>query len=164
MFCFASSVPNYITRNMCCWQGGVSIFSAICKFHYPVDRLKYFLLLLLILSVPLFWIVLPFASAVAKSSFVLFTMSALALSFTIWSLNCIPLNLIAVIAFLPFLFSLFATFFSMLAMIGRNWIHSFISAVLLRCAERSPLLVIGGGFGLVLAIIVILANVMIKVF
>jgi hypothetical protein len=44
-------------------------------------------------------------------------------------------------------------------MLGRNWIHSFVSAVLLRCAEKSPLLVIGGGFGTIAAIIAILVKV-----
>ena len=161
VLCFGSLILcRKILREICAAGRVASTISLlISNFFCLLIISSIFLLLLLILSVPLFWIVLPFTSAVAKSSFVLFTLSVLALSFTVWVLNCVPLNLMAVIAFLPFFFSLFATFFSLVAMIGRNWIHSFISAVLLRCAEKSPLLVIGSGFGTIVAIIAILAKV-----
>jgi hypothetical protein len=166
ILCFASLVLcRKILDEICAVGRTTTVISLlISNFFCLLIGSSVFLLLLLILSVPLFWIVLPFASAVAESSFVIFTLSVLTLSFTIWTLNCIPLNLIAIIAFLPFFFSLFATFFSLLAMIGRNWIHSFVSNVFLKCAEKSPLLVIGGGFGTMLAIITILAKAMREVF
>ncbi len=158
--CFGSLILcRKILREICAAGRVASAISLlISNFFGLLIISSIFLLMLLIFSVPLFWIVLPFASSVAKSSFVLFTLSVLALSFAIWALNCIPLNLIAVIAFLPFFFSLFATFVSLLAMIGRNWIHSFTSDFLLRCAEKNPLLVIGAFFGLIITIIAALAN------
>jgi hypothetical protein len=160
VLCFGSLVVcRVILREICATGRVVSAISLlISNFFCVLIIASVFLLLLLILSVPLFWILVPFACIVARASLAVFGITTLALSFSIWSHNCIPLNLIAVIAFLPFFFSVFATSFSLVAIIGRNRLHSLISAVLLRCAEKSPLSVIGACVGLAIAIVTALAK------
>jgi hypothetical protein len=160
ILCFGSLVLcRKVLREICATGRVVTTISLlVSNFFCLLIPSSIFLLSLLILSVPLFWILIPYVGVLAKESLLVFTTSVLGLSFTIWILNCVPLNLMAVIAFLPFFFSLFATFFSLITMLGRNWIHSFVSAVLLRCAEKSPPLVIGGIFGLIVSLITILAK------
>lgn len=166
VLCFGSLILcRKILREICAAGRVASAISLlISNFFGLLIISSIFLLLLLIFSVPLFWIVLPFASSVAKSSFVLFTLSVLALSFAVWALNCIPLNLIAIIAFLPFFFSLFAVFFSLVAIICRNWIHSFVSAILLRCADKNPFALIGACLVLIIAIVTAIAKLIQGIF
>jgi hypothetical protein len=158
--CFGSLIIcRLILREICASGRVISTLSLLLSnFFCLLIVSSVFLLLLLVLSIPLFWLLVPFASEVAKSSLAVFSMSTLALSFSIWGLNCTPLNLIAAIAFLPFFFSLFATFFSLIAIIGRNWIHTVVSTFLLRCAERSPLTVISACLALIIATVTAVAK------
>jgi hypothetical protein len=158
--CFCSLILcRIVLREICAADRIVSAVSLlISNFFVLLIISSISLLALLILSVPLLWLLLPFFPVVAKQSFLVFVILVLAASFGIWTMNCVPLNVIILIAFLPSFFAVFATFFSVVLILGRNPFHSFISAVLLRCAEKSPLLVIGAVFGLIITIIVTLAN------
>jgi len=160
--CFCSLVLCRIVLREICFTGRiVSTVSLLVSNFFVVSIISSIsLLALLILSVPLLWLLLPFFPVVAKQSFLVFVILALGASFSVWGMNCVPLNAIIVIAFLPSFFAVFATCISLVLIIGRNRLHSLISAVLLRCAEKSPFAVIGACFALIIAIVSALAKLM----
>jgi hypothetical protein len=160
VLCFCSLVLcRIVLREICAARRVVSAVSLLVSNFFIVLIISSIsLLALFIFSVPLLWLLLPLFPVVAKQSFLVFVILVLGASFGIWAMNCIPLNIIILIAFLPSFFAVFATFFSVAFIVGRNQLHSFISAVLLRCAEKSPLVVIGAVFGLTITIIAALAK------
>jgi hypothetical protein len=116
------------------------------------------LLLLIMMALPLSWLLIPLARTIARKSLIIFGAMLLCASFGSWGLDCFPLKLIVIIAFLPSMFSICAALFSLATILCRNIIHAVVSALLLRCAERSPLFVIGGIFGLITVMITTIAK------
>jgi len=116
------------------------------------------LILLTIIAVPIIWIVLPSAFVVAKQSFLTFGAAMLGSICGVWLMSSSALKIVLAIALLPSLLTIAVAGFSLIAMISRNALHSIVSAVLLRCAERSPFVLIGGSFGVIAALIACLAK------
>jgi hypothetical protein len=162
VLCFFSLVLcRIVLREICATARIVSAISLLVSNFFVVLIISTIsLLVLLIFSVPLLWLLLPLSPVVAKQSFLTFVMLVFGASLGVWAMNCVPLNVIIVIAFLPSFFAVFATFFSVMLIIGRNPLHSFISAVLLRCADKSPFAVIGACFALIITIVTALAQLM----
>lgn len=162
LLCFCSLVLcRIVLREICLARRTVAVVSLLISNFFVVSIISSIsLLALLVLSVPLLWLLLPFVPIVAKQSFLVFAVLGLGASFSVWAMNCVPLSVITVIAFLPSFFAIFAIFISLLLIIGRNRLHSLVSAVLLRCAEKSPFAVIGACSALIIAIISALAKLL----
>ncbi len=156
---FALILSRIVLREICSTARVISSISLCLSNFFLVLFLSSFsLIALLIASIPLFWLLLPLAPLVAETSFLTFIMLICGASLGVWSINCIPLNIVIVITFLPGILAALAAFASIIFVLGRNPLHKLISAVLLRCAEKSPIAVISACFALVIAIITALAQ------
>jgi hypothetical protein len=116
------------------------------------------LLLLTILATPLVWFFLPILFGISEQSFSFLVLLLSGGGIAAWIFSSAALKLVTLIAMLPCLFALGVTAFSLAAIIGRNAFHKFISAVLLRCAEKGPLTMIVAIFTLTASCIAILGK------
>lgn len=161
LFYFALIFSRVVLREICLTARVISSVSLFLSNFFLVFFLSSFsLIALLVASMPLFWLLLPLAPLVAEASFQTFILLVYGASLGIWAINCVPLNIVIVITFLPGVFAVFATFASLILVLGRNPLHKIISAVLLRCAEKSPITVIGACFALIVAVITALVQLM----
>ncbi len=160
--CFLATVlSRIILREICASARVVSTLSLlISNFFSTFFVSSFFLIALLGFSIPVSWLLLPLFPIIAKQSLLTFILVVYGASFGIWAINYVPLNVIIVITFLPSIFAIFATFISFVLIIGRNFLHKFVSSVLLRCAEKSPITVIGACFALLIAIVTALTQLM----
>lgn len=162
LLCFLALVLSRIVlREICASARVVSALSLLVSNFFLVFFVSSFsLIVLLVFSIPLFWLLIPLAPIVADTSFQTFVLLIFGASLGIWAINCVPLNVIIVTTFLPGLFTVFAMIASLIFIIGRNPLHKFISSVLLRCAEKSPTTVIGACIALIIAIVTALAQLL----
>jgi hypothetical protein len=116
------------------------------------------LLLLTVLATPLVWFFLPILFGISEQSFSFLVLILSGGGIAAWIFSSAALKLVTLIAMLPCLFALGVTLFSVAAIIWRNAFHKFISAVLLRCAEKGPLTMIVAIFTLTASCIAILGK------
>ena len=110
----------------------VSIISTFC------------LILLTVLATPLVWYFLPLVPILAKESWEVFMLVLLSGGVVSWLFASPALKVVTLIALLPCLVTMLITLLSWIALLSRKSFHRLVSAVLLRCAEKGPLLVIAG--------------------
>lgn len=117
-----------------------------------------FLLFLTVLSIPLIWFFLPILFGLSKQSFISFVLLLSGGEVAVWIFGGADLKLVVLIAFLPSVCAIGISLFSLAAIIWRDAFHLFISAVLLRCAEKGPLTIIVGSFTFLASCVAILAK------
>jgi hypothetical protein len=162
ILCFMALVlARIVLREICASARIISALSLlVSNFVLMLFASSFSLLALLVFSIPIFWLLFPLAPIVANQSFLTFVPLVFGASLGIWAINCVPLNVVVILTFLPSLFAVLVTIISLILMIAKNPFYKFISSVLLRCAEKSPEVVIGACIALVIAIVTALAQLL----
>jgi hypothetical protein len=108
-----------------------------------------FMLLLVLIGTPVLWYFLPALVVLSRLSFTVFLFIVSNGALAAWVFGSPVLKLVLVIALLPSMFSFIVAAISIPAMLWRNALHKCVSAILLRFAERGPLVVIASTFGII---------------
>jgi len=111
-----------------------------------------------ILAIPLFWFVIPFVYHCSDESLYTLTVFCLSTAFALWLLSGISVKLVALIAFLPSICAGIVGLFSLLAMKWKTAFHFILKSILIRCAEKSPIVVLLGTITFVSGVLVVLAK------
>ena len=112
----------------------------------------------IILAVPLSWFLIPYIFQITHESIY----SALLYCFTgsvgIWLLSATSIKTIVLITFLPSVFAFGVGVFSLLAMKWKKAFHFIVKEILIRCAEKNPVVVLIATFAFIMGLLILLAK------
>jgi hypothetical protein len=118
-----------------------------------------FLIVLWTLAVPAIWfgviLIVAFLWGTAKVLYLALLPIAIPVA---WVFSPPAIKSMVLIAFCPCGLTLLVTFFTVVTLGFRRGIHTFISAILLRCATKGPLVIIGASVTLIVGVITLLAR------
>jgi hypothetical protein len=126
----------------------IAVFSVCCLV----------LLFFTILAVPIFWLCIPTIFEITGDSLATLIAYLLSTSFTVWMLSGMSAKLVVLIALLPSIFAGIVGLFSMLAMKWKSAFHFILKSILIRCAEKSPVVVILSTITFISGMLVVLAK------
>jgi hypothetical protein len=115
-----------------------------------------FLLFLTLIAYPVFWVLLPLAYILSKTSIYWLLAMLFGSGIAVWAFGNPFLQMVSLIAFLPCITAVAVCAFSVIAQTNRKRFHAICCALLLRCTGKKPLsFIIGflGGIGVAIALV-----------
>jgi hypothetical protein len=110
------------------------------------------------LALPIFWFFIPFVHGWFQESIYTALLYCIFGSIDLWLLSSTSAKLIVLIAFVPSLFASAVGLFSLLAIRWKGQFHFIVKAILIRCAEKNPILVLLATFLFIAGVLTVLAK------
>jgi len=134
-----------------------SIISAFCLvFTNVIVAIGLCLLILLIftlIAIPILWLIIAVLAAISKTSLYAVIVFLLSASFLVWTMSGDPEKILVCITLLPTIIAALITGCTFIALLGRNAFYYFIRFFVIRCIEKSPIVVLGSTFTLIIGLI-----------
>lgn len=159
LFPLSLAFSRIILREMVAAGRTFTSFALLITNLVLVSVISGFVLVFLeILSLPALWIVVPFLGPFLIYLTGVFFATIIVSTLIAWTFGATAIKTVVLIAFCPCIFALTVTAFTLVTLGLRNKIHTVVSAILLRCATKGPIVILGSILALIVALISALAR------